>query len=160
MTCKTSCPVSAFCPNPTSSLGMPFLRVFVLTLTGLSSIYAQTGASIVHLGYEAPRDPKVAPGQALPLTLHGLTTVFDSTQVATTLTLPTNFSGLSVLLQQSGSAKQTLLPLLHGEGAASCNRGLAGALFPRGDSVSCSADDQTYDLAVHPVRSEAEQSRR
>jgi len=114
-----------------------------------SSTWAQSGASIVSLGYQTPRLPLVAPGQVLHLTLHGLTGSFDSTQVSPTIPLPTNVNGLSVSLLQSGSSVPILVPLLRGPGGlGSCNRGIAAGLIQPGNLVACSSDDATYDLTV------------
>jgi hypothetical protein len=97
---------------------------------------------MIHLGYQNARLPQVAPGQVLHLTLQGITTVFDSTQVAKTVPLPTNFQGLSVSLQRSGTAQTELLPLLRMDvGSTSCD---GPDLQP--NAIPCVADDKTYDL--------------
>ncbi len=126
------------------------MRIILLCSTMLiasSTTEAQTGASAVNLGYERPRPPRVAPGQVLYLRLHGLTTSFNATQVATTIPLPTDFNGLSVSLQQSGSTKSILLPLLHGDGSSSCNNG-ALVVLGTDNAIPCAAEDATYDLLV------------
>jgi hypothetical protein len=122
---------------------------------------AQT-ASIVHLGYSAPRPVVVAPGQVLHLELHGLSTVFNSTQVAQSLPLPTFFNGLSVSLQRSGSAAPETLPLLRLETDSSCFVALVASLLgptntvpwfdlaansPGADSTVCA----TATCVVNPV---------
>lgn len=125
------------------------LFVAIPLIFASSSIWAQSGASIVSLGYQTPRLPLVAPGQVLHLSLHGLTTSFDSTQVAPTIPIPTSVNGLSVSLLQSGSSVPILVPLLRGPGGlGSCNRGIAAGLIPAGNLVGCSSDDTTYDLTV------------
>lgn len=99
----------------------------------------------MHLGYQAERLPRVAPGQVLHLTLHGLTTIFQATQVATTIPLPTEFNGLSISLQQSGTAEPIPLPLLRGLETGSCSGIIPVSVL--GGAVSC-AEDPTYDLWV------------
>jgi uncharacterized protein (TIGR03437 family) len=118
------------------------------TLIASSTMWAQTGASIVNLGYQTARSPLVAPGQVLHLTLHGLTTSFDATQVATALPLPTNFNGLSVSLLQSGASTPILLPLLDGSGVLSCDRGFAVSFIVPANLVACPTEDATFDLVV------------
>ena len=110
-------------------------------------VVAQTSASIYSVSYQAPKVVQVAPGQVLHLTLHGLTTTFDSTQVATTVPLPSNFSGLSITLQRTGASQPELLPLLRGEGSGvSCNGSLAAAILAPADVLPCVDGDATYDI--------------
>ena len=120
--------------------------IFFSFLVSLSTS-AQT-ASIVHLGYSAPREVVVAPGQVLHLELHGLTTAFNATPVAQSLPLPTFFNGLSVTVQRSGSASAEALPLLRLDTISSCfNSYLANFLGPT-NTVPCASPDTTYDLWV------------
>jgi len=124
------------------------LLAVAATLIASLSTWAQTGASVVNLGYQTARTIVVAPGQVLNLTLHGLTTSFDATQVANAFPLPTNFNGLSVSLQQSGATTPILMPLLNGSGVLSCNRGLAAFLIQPANLVTCPFEDATFDLVV------------
>jgi uncharacterized protein (TIGR03437 family) len=126
---------------------MPLPTRFLPVLISLSA-FAQTTAAIQHLGYQAPRPVLVAPGQVLHLTVHGLTTSFDSTQVAQHVPLPTDFNGLSISLQRTGSAQPELLPLLHGDGAYSSCAGGAPVFFLGSNAVPCVTQDGAYDLWV------------
>jgi len=124
----------------------PILLISIAVVCSAPSS-AQSGASIINLGYQNPVLPLVAPGQVLHLTLYGISTQFDSTQVASAIPLPTDFNGLSVSLRQSGSASPVLLPLLRGEGAISpC--GLDPILVPPSNVVPCSAGPTPFDLTV------------
>jgi hypothetical protein len=126
---------------------LSFVSITIVSLATSIPSAAQSSASVVNLGYQSPHLPQVAPGQVLYLTLHGLSTVFDSTQVAQTVPLPTNFNGLSISLQRSGTAQPELLPLLRGQGASSCE-GSGPVVFAQGSALPCVAADYTYHLWV------------
>ncbi len=117
-------------------------------LIAVSSGAAQDGASIVSLDSQKPQPPRVAPGQVVYLKLHNVKTTFDSTpQVATTIPLPINFNGLSVTLQQSGSAESIPVPLLRGADLSSCYSGPA-VVIGTNNALTCGAEDFSYDLIV------------
>jgi uncharacterized protein (TIGR03437 family) len=63
---------------------------------------------------------KVAPGQVLAVRVRGLTTKFDSTQVATSLPLPRDFGGVSVTLRQNNNVTGVPLPLIRGDFTDTC----------------------------------------
>jgi hypothetical protein len=67
---------------------------------------------------------KVAPGQIPTLRVRGLTKRFSSTQVATTIPLPRQFEGVSVVMKQAGDPQAIALPLIRSDFDGNCSRGI------------------------------------
>jgi len=116
----------------------------LIALVSSLPLGAQTTASVVRLSYQIERPQLVAPGQVVHLTLRGLKTAFDSTQVAQAVPLPTNFKGLSISLQRSGTAQSELLPLLRLDGLPSSCSGVIVLANP----IPCTPTDPVYDIWV------------
>lgn len=83
--------------------------------------WSQPAAAVIDIAQERPTPVRVAPGQIVYFVLRGLTTRFDSTQVASVLPLPRDFGGVSVMLRQSGSSEDVSLPLLRGDFFGNCD---------------------------------------
>jgi uncharacterized protein (TIGR03437 family) len=119
--------------------------------------FSQPAAAIIDIAQDPQNLSRVAPGQIVSLLLRGLTTRFDSTQVATSLPLPRDFGGVSVTLRQSGSSEAVQLPLIRGEFFDNCTELIAvpGQRSP----VPCSDTDSgmfriqvqiPYELKANP----------
>lgn len=96
------------------------LRFAVLfSSLSLASLFGQ--AVITDVGSGARSSSlKVAPGQVITIRVRGLTTRFNSTQVASSLPLPRDFSGVSVTLRQNNNVTGVPLPLIRGDFADPC----------------------------------------
>ena len=72
-------------------------------VVGSGTLFAQ-GITLSGTGYSDPSVITVAPGQITTLFVAGLKTVLPSPAIATDLPLPTTLAGISVTLNQTGSA--------------------------------------------------------
>ena len=120
--------------------------LLLMTLTGA---WAQNGPSVVNVTQQSNRLPRVAPGQVVHLTVHGMTTQFDANpQRALTFPIPTDFRGLSVSMLQTGATEPVLLPLLYGSRSHSCAPSFATGPIGNGNRVDCPTEEVLYDLVV------------
>jgi hypothetical protein len=107
---------AGFCASSdvmTRQLSVLFSSVAVLSTFGqavITDVGSGTTSSFV----------RIAPGQVVTVRVRGLTKKFTSTQVATSVPLPTDFDGVSVTLRQNNNMAGVPLPLIRGDFADGC----------------------------------------
>jgi len=91
---------------------------------------------------------KIAPGQVVTVRVRGLKTKFGSGQVATSVPLPTDFSGVSVTLRQNINLRIVPLPLIRADLSDAC----AWTVITPDPAVRVPCDDPDAGTLVFQVQ--------